>query len=1019
MVRPFTHSLPARALILLFHPQEIDQRVDNGRSPEPDPGSDVPTGNAQPLIPNNPCPLRRFRVTVEEVVDEDEDEGGEDDDAPDPGSDFDREQNEQAPREPSASPEPELPEHEVPLGTPEPEPVIDNPIKPVLKDLQLNMEFIELLKTASLADSGLDPDVLHRILNPPQYPLEIDDPDVLYSIDLFFATLNASEETYEDARQAYIRRHPHDKDKILSYHNVRKKIEELSGVVPHIEHQCIRSCMAYTGPLKLLKECPHCKTPRYKPSTSGKEVPRQEFFTILLGFQLNALRRSKEGATASRYLWEATKRTLAELGISDGVIQVFEDLCHSEEYLEAVDDKRIGPHDSVLQLSIDGAQLYEKKQSDCWIYIWVLYTLDPKTRYKKAHILPGGIIRGPEKPKNLESFLFPGLYHLSALMNDGLPFWDAVDNKVYVDHPFLAWVTADGPAMAQMNGLVGHHGARACRLWCPMPGRRKEGCPHYYPVLLKPNAYTVDGCDHADIPSHALPRPDIEEYQDALRKVCESRTNAEYERNRKKYGIVKPSLFSGLPRIFALPHCFPLDIMHLGALNIPDLYLSLWRGTMDGNPDDKKTWDFAIFAGKTEGADRWKFHGEEVVLSNPFLPGSFDRPPRNIAEKISSGYKAWEFLTYFYNLSPAYLRHVLPRKYWLQHCKSVSGFLLVHGWSVRAEDIQQAHVLLNEAAIEFEEIYCQRQADRLHFVRPCLHTSGHAAEEIPRTGPLSTNSQWVIERAIGDFGGEIRQHSNPYANLSQRAVIRSQINALRAMLPNVFKSDLGTAHNKLPRGSINLGDGYALLRARARTAYHVPPAEAEAFTSFLTKEGVLGVGETFTDKVRKWARVRLPNTQIARSAWKETLKPLNKLRMSRNVKVWWTVTIYLSSTNIAYQFCDGQVPSIGEVQYFCQIDVGEDTRTVALVSVWGSPDAALLQDSYGAVYMSKYRGDAALRVIDVTAITSVVAMVPDVHRPRTDATPQLILDDAYFLAERVGLDVMRLGRDTLEVITEE
>lgn len=46
-------------------------------------------------------------------------------------------------------------------------------------------------------------------------------------------------------------------------------------------------------------------------------------------------------------------------------------------------------------------------------------------------------------------------------------------------------------------------------------------------------------------------------------------------------------------------------------------------------------------------------------------------------------------------------------------------------------------------------------------------------------------------------------------------------------------------------------------------------------------------------------------------------------------------------------------------------------------------------------------------------------MVPDVHRPRTDATPQLILDDAYFLAERVGLDVMRLGRDTLEVITEE
>ncbi|CDO71523.1 hypothetical protein BN946_scf184910.g22 [Trametes cinnabarina] len=834
------------------------------------------TPNSPSTVESHNAVNHRFSVTVEDVPDRDDLESDENDYAPDPGSNYDRQLQEEPPRQPV----PTVDGEHTPIT---PDTLIDITIKPKLTDLKVSMEFINMLRAATLDASGLEPDMLHRLRNPPQYSLEITDPDTLLSLELFFATLNASEKTYDAVRRAYLRRHP--EDKVLSYYEVQKLVEELSGVVAHMEHQCIGSCTAYTGPYKLLDWCPYCQESRYEVSPSGQMVPRQEYATILLGPQLNAVRRSKAGANATRYLWEATRKVLTELGLSDGVIESFEDLCHSEQYLEEVEAGRIGPHDSVLQLSIDGAQLYEKKQSDCWIYVWVLYSLDPKLRYKKAHVLPGAIIRGPEKPKNIESFLFPGLYHLSALMKEGLPYWDAVDNKVYINHPFLAWVTADGPAMAYMNGLVGHHGARACRLWCAMRGRRKDGSPHYYPVLLKPYGYTVDGCNHTDVPNHALPLPGVEQYQDALRKVCESRTNAEYERNRKEYGIVKPSLFSGLCRTFSLPRCFPIDIMHLASLNVLDLYLSLWRGTMDGNAEDKKTWDFAVFAGKdADGAERWKAHGEEIARTNCFLPGSFDRPPRNIAEKISSGYKAWEFLTYFYNLSPAYLRHLLPKRYWQQHCKTVSGFLTVHKWSIGSDELRAAHRLLNEAAIEFEELYCQRKPERLHFVRPCLHTSGHAAEEIPRVGSLATVTQWVIERAIGDLGGEIRQPSNPFANLSRRAVLRCQVNALQALLPDVFESDLTTSY-KLPRGAEDLGDGFVLLRARERTAHHISHVEAEAFTQYLQDVGALDLHNlTSHYKVQKWARLRLPNTQIARSAWKETLKPLNRLRMSRNVK---------------------------------------------------------------------------------------------------------------------------------------
>jgi hypothetical protein len=38
-------------------------------------------------------------------------------------------------------------------------------------------------------------------------------------------------------------------------------------------------------------------------------------------------------------------------------------------------------------------------------------------------------------------------------------------------------------------------------------------------------------------------------------------------------------------------------------------------------------------------------------------------------------------------------------------------------------------------------------------------------------------------------------------------------------------------------------------------------------------------------RIIRWARLRLPNGQIARSAWKEKMKPLEAVRMARNVKV--------------------------------------------------------------------------------------------------------------------------------------
>ncbi|OBZ66066.1 hypothetical protein A0H81_13935 [Grifola frondosa] len=862
-----------------------------------------------------------------------------------------------------------------------------------IEDIRIAQEFIELLKHATLDESGLHADALARLRNPPQQPLQIDDPDILLSLEIYLAISNASQETYDHVRSAILRRHP--ETKILSYYQVKKMIAELSGVDAVSNDMCVNSCLAFTGPFAKLEICPTCAEPRYDQaklaSSGGKlKIPRQQFSSMPLGPQLQAQYRSAEGATAMRYLDERVQAAMAEAEQNGGVLESFEDVCHSSQLLNAYKAGTIKPNDIVLGLSMDGAQLYRSKQSDTWIYIWVIYNLAPNSRYKKKFILPGGVIPGPNNLKNLDSFLFTGLYHLAALQREGLRIWDASVNTLFTSNPFLAMATADGPAMAYMNGLVGHHGAYGCRLYCPLKGRHKPGCPHYYPALLKPDDYTVQGCDHDDVNLSHLASASVPEYKRNLAYVQSSPNETQYKMQCKDTGISKPSIFSGLPRAFDVPGCFPIDLMHLVALNITDLLLGLYRGVLEGSkPDDKEDWDWEILQGEL-----WRTHGEDVASTTPYLPGSFDRPPRNIAEKITSGYKAWEFLLYLLGLAPALLRHHLPENYWQHLCKLVCGIRILHQCKISHKELVQAHGLLTQYIQEFETLYYRCNPDRLHFIRPCLHTLWHLAQEVVRMGPPVYYTQWTMERTIGNLGEEIKQPSNPYANLSQRAVRRCQINLLKAAVPLLQDPE---AH--LPRGAFDLGNGSALLRGMDTAARHIPAVEAMAFYEYLAtcKKPCNTLPHLYHPMIRKWARFLLPNGQVVRSLWKEELKPKEKVRMSRNVKL----------------LIDNQT-EIAEVYYFCRFQVGDEFHAVALVSVYSRLNAIILAKSFGTVWLAQNRGTTELCVVNVNSIQSVVAMPPD--RPPDGAE---LMEGMHYLVEKPGLDVICLGSGTVEAITDE
>ncbi|KAH7904377.1 hypothetical protein BJ138DRAFT_1073501, partial [Hygrophoropsis aurantiaca] len=413
--------------------------------------------------------------------------------------------------------------------------------------------------------------------------------------------------------------------------------------------------------------------------------------------------------------------------------------------------------------------------------------------------------------------------------------------------------------------------------------------------------------------------------------------------------------------------------MHLAAINIADELIPLWRGSFKCDPaDDKSTWDWAVLKGNI-----WKEHGRDVANATPFLPGSFDRPPRNPAEKINSGYKAWEFLIYLFGMGPALLYNVLPEKYWVHFCKLVRGIRLIQQHAIRSDELVEAHQMLTEFEYEFEEFYYQRRVDRLHFMRPWLHGLAHLAPETTTKGPPICSSQWTMERTIGNLGQEIRSHSQPYANLSQRGVRRCQVNALKIIFP-----DLDPPVNPFPRGSIDIGIGYVLLTRKERSPHAMRPCEIQATISYISTHGI-HILATECPKITRWARIRLPNGQVARSAWKEdnmTKKP----RRARNVK------IHLNES-LAF----------AEVLFYFQIVIEGIEKTVALVSVYGPPHEEILAKSSQTFYSCIHQGDRALRIIEVTSIQSVVAMIP--HKLPDDE------QDRFYLVEKPGLDIARMG----------
>ncbi|GJF00949.1 hypothetical protein PsYK624_172530 [Phanerochaete sordida] len=470
-----------------------------------------------------------------------------------------------------------------------------------------------------------------------------------------------------------------------------------------------------------------------------------------------------------------------------------------------------------------------------------------------------------------------------------------------------------------------------------------------------------------------------ERYMRNLNHVLASSTKTQYEERRLETGIAKPSIFSGIPenRRYPITSLFPGDIMH-AVLNLAELLVGLWRGKLhcDKN-DDKATWDWAVLVG-----DVWEEHGKAVERCKAYLPGSFDRAPRNPAEKIFSGYKAAEFLTWIFGLAPALLYGILPDRYWTHFCKLARGFSILHQYRITSPELTEAHVLLTAYTLEFELLYYQRRPERLHFVRQSIHNLNHGCPETVRTGPQPGYAQTGMERTIGNVELELRLHSNPFGNLAEISLRCCQINALHAMLPDL---DITPGPKEVPRGAFDVGLGFCLLHPKSRKPIAPPAAEEAAIRRYFEtyEQGVVEDCWLEQPTIRKWARLRIPTHQVARSLWKEeTMEAkIQALRQSRNIKF----------------EDDNSLPAFAEVQYYFKYE----DRAFAMVCQYSAPDQELYNISHRAIWSCSPAQDGEFRVVDVQRIAAVVGMVP---HPFNAKHPEV--HGRVFVVEKPGLDLL-------------
>ena len=89
-----------------------------------------------------------------------------------------------------------------------------------IEHIRISQAFINEIKKATLDNGKLDAAATERLRNPDTETIDLSDPDLRFSLELYISCINASEATYNSVREAILRQFP--QTKTLSHYLAKK-----------------------------------------------------------------------------------------------------------------------------------------------------------------------------------------------------------------------------------------------------------------------------------------------------------------------------------------------------------------------------------------------------------------------------------------------------------------------------------------------------------------------------------------------------------------------------------------------------------------------------------------------------------------------------------------------------------------------------------------------------------------------------------------------------------------------------
>ena len=478
-----------------------------------------------------------------------------------------------------------------------------------------------------------------------------------------------------------------------SFKLTKARAEFLSQFTPVPYDCCIASCCLFVGPHAERDTCPFCKERRY----NSKGQPRKRFTYVPLIPRLKAFYES----TSSKLAQDLRYRSNFQRS-NDEIHDVFD----SENYtkLRQTNVKIEGqtyphkffddPRDIALGFSTDGFCPFRRRKKTCWPLLIYNYNLPPEIRFWARHVLCIGVIPGPKKPKDFDSFFWPAIEELLKLAR-GVRCFDKALAEHFWLRAYLILCFGDIPAVSMIMRMKGHNGLSPCRM-CEIPAVCVPGGrSHYVPLdrSQHPSVHNNPAAVKRYNPD-TLPKRTHHGFLQQAEKVQFATTDTQSEALAKKFGIKGIPILSALPSLF-FPSSFPYDFMHLIFENVVKNLVLLWTGEYKGIDEGGGEYELAEHV--------WEAVGAATAASGSTMPGAFAARPPNIAdEKSSSTADTWSFWVQY--LGPCLLVRRFRRRVYFDHfIEFVKLIQLCLQFEMKRSDVQKLRDGFKKWVLQYEK----------------------------------------------------------------------------------------------------------------------------------------------------------------------------------------------------------------------------------------------------------------------------------------------------------------------------